>query len=253
MVFAAAGALAFVLFGAVVGARLLLLWRRSRQLPELLLGGGLFLFSAVSQPLILAAQPVADAYGRGASLMVLTPGLVASIASLTSLYAFTTVVFHRGSRTARRVVWMALGASTASAVALLGSLGGTPPGQPFDPVARAALASFSLVFAAGLAWTAAESLHYYSLMRRRIALGLADPIVTNRLLLWGLGCGATATSTVALTLCAALGMNFSSDPLPVVLISAGGMVCSVSWYLAFMPFSSYRDWILRRAEQRTAT
>ena len=39
-------------------------------------------------------------------------------------------------------------------------------------------------------WGAAESLRYFSMMRRRAKLGLADPLVTNRFLLWGLGIGA---------------------------------------------------------------
>jgi hypothetical protein len=38
-----------------------------------------------------------------------------------------------------------------------------------------------------------ESLHYYGIMRRR-APRLADPLLTNRFLLWGLGIGSAGVS-----------------------------------------------------------
>ena len=44
---------AFVFVGALVGARVLLLARRTRKLPELYVGGSLFLYAAVAQPLIV--------------------------------------------------------------------------------------------------------------------------------------------------------------------------------------------------------
>ena len=44
-------------------------------------------------------------------------------------------------------------------------------------------------------WTMVESYRYYALMRRRQAIGLADPMVTNRFLLWGSASLGTALAT----------------------------------------------------------
>src|SRR5690606_3537968 len=35
-------------------------------------------------------------------------------------------------------------------------------------------------------WTMVESYRYYGLLRRRLALGLSDPLLTNRFFLWGI-------------------------------------------------------------------
>ena len=35
-------------------------------------------------------------------------------------------------------------------------------------------------------WTAAEGFHHYRMARQRLKLGLCDPLVCNRYLLWGL-------------------------------------------------------------------
>ncbi len=51
------------------------------------------------------------------------------------------------------------------------------------------------------AWACYESLRYYRSMHRRQTLGLADPIVANRFLLWSIWTGAvTFLPLVALTI-----------------------------------------------------
>ena len=40
---------------------------------------------------------------------------------------------------------------------------------------------------ATLLWTGIESLAYSSALKRRLVLGLADPVVADRVQLWGIG------------------------------------------------------------------
>lgn len=118
----------------------------------------------------------------------------------------------------------------------------------------------------GLAWAAAESLRYGGLLRRRVALGLADPLVADRFRLWGVW-----------AVCALL--MAASDPLgriwywwitgttttwhpeigrPIVVAMmaatcAIGLVGAGSLFLTFFPTARYRRWVARRAPAASAS
>ena len=67
-------------------------------------------------------------------------------------------------------------------LALLGDVQGLTEqfAAPGGPAVRAT----GLARATALAWAFGESLRYRLMMRRRARLGLADPVVANRFLLW---------------------------------------------------------------------
>src|SRR5262249_5498199 len=56
-----------------------------------------------------------------------------------------------------------------------------------EVVAKARLGVAPMVAILGLyyVWTTFEGFRYYGMMKKRMALGLADAVVTNRFLLWG--------------------------------------------------------------------
>jgi hypothetical protein len=97
-------------------------------------------------------------------------------------------------------------------------------------------------------WNAIESFRYYGLMRRRTSLGLADPIVTNRFLLWGTGSVFAALAVWT----ASIPFAFMSDAprllaiLPTIqTVTAILGVISVSCsLLAFLPPTWYRRRIM---------
>jgi hypothetical protein len=92
-------------------------------------------------------------------------------------------------------------------------------------------------------------------MRRRVALGLADPLVANRFVLWSVWTGALGFA--ALLLFAVRSRAFwlqlhGVDPrvvmpaaIPITAALAGiAVVCAgVAVWLAFFPPSSYRRWV----------
>src|SRR5262249_36825653 len=81
----------------------------------------------------------------------------------------------------------------------------------------------------GIAWgqTGFESLRYYALLRKRVALGLADPAVANRVLLWGL-MGATALACVLVdTVLLYSGSPFARDTLLPTVTALAGITVSV--------------------------
>ena len=99
------------------------------------------------------------------------------------------------------------------------------------------------LYAGCFVWTALESLHHYGMARRRQALGLADPVVASRFLLWGFY-GLAATGILAANATGVLlGHNISTSL--VVLVPSGvlGFAASIAIYLVFLPPAWYRGWL----------
>jgi hypothetical protein len=235
------GTVAFVMVGALVGARVLRLALRTRKLPELCVGGSLFLYAAVAQPLIVASRPLGEAFGFEARFAAVALGLTAVVTTIVGLYAFTWLVFRPGSRPARRTVWGAGGFATLSGFAVLASLPETPGAVTIGM--RVGIAGIAVVFGLGMSWAAWESLEYHARLRKRLALGLADPVVVNRFLLWGIGCGTTSLSSFSIIACVAAGMAVAVHPVPLLLTAVSGSVIAACWYLAFLPPEGYLRWI----------
>jgi hypothetical protein len=90
------------------------------------------------------------------------------------------------------------------------------------------------------AWSCAESLRFWTMMRRREALGLVDRALTRRFGLWALcaGCG------VGMHVASMLGRVLAGDAMPpaVVVASSGlGLVAAISLWLAFFPRTRARS------------
>jgi hypothetical protein len=237
---AGAGVVAFFLVGLSVGVRLLALWRRSRQLPELLaalaflcLGPLAFTLSVSGSRLAVATPELARVFAAAASA---SAGIGSACAA-----AFTIVVFRPESRLARAAV----GALAAALAVCWMGVGVT---NGFD--VRLAPGGFryagQLLRLAILFWASLEALVYWSFMRRRRAFGLADPIVTNRVALWGVGMGMGATALAI----GFFGSNLRSAGYTALFeasIAASGLVASASLLLAFQPPARYRAFISGRA------
>jgi hypothetical protein len=99
-----------------------------------------------------------------------------------------------------------------------------------------------------LLWGAGEALSYWGRMRRRARIGLADPVVANRFLLWGIGAGAAGQGSLV-GIVVQLHTGLAPIELPGVMLSSciHGMVAAVAMWLAFVPNAAYTSWIRRRA------
>jgi len=237
------GFLAFFVASLSVGVRLLVLWRRTRQLPELLIGIG-----------VLGIGPV----GFGAILLGTTlvgAGVVApdtplgqipfALGSLTIVVGvFAVCIFNwRVYHPERRAI--------ALLVAIIGMLlaglcihqGLTRGYVPAERPEGLTLLQSSLQVGA-LLWGSLEALRYWWQMRRREALGLADPVVTNRFLLWGIGAGAAGLGT-AVGVVASVVTSVPPLQIPWVVASssAHGMLAAVAMWLAFLAPSGYLRWV----------
>jgi hypothetical protein len=95
----------------------------------------------------------------------------------------------------------------------------------------------------GFLWTAAEAFQHHARMRRQAALGLADAVVVNRMLLWGL-VGAGGVVAAGAPLLAALFGLSAMEHAPTRLVGAvGTLFSSICIQLAFQPPQSYLRWV----------
>jgi hypothetical protein len=98
--------------------------------------------------------------------------------------------------------------------------------------------------AAAFSWACAEASSYYAAARRRARLGLADPLVVNRFLLWACWSGLAAV-LLLLRVIGPFVVNTQVQPpgFPtwlIVLQAAAGLVCVSTVWLTFAPPAFYR-------------
>jgi hypothetical protein len=237
------------------GIRLLLLAHRSREVPEFW-GGLYFIGAAVG----LAMRVL------GSSLFLTEPELANTINTIghlafasgtIAMTIFTLRVFHPSSSRARIFAGMTIGAILlTSAHTLLA--GFTNIENSYSMVAT----NFARLIPT--CWAFYESCRYWLSMRRRETLGLADPILTNRFLLWSIWTGTvTLLPMIALALrtlsIVALGNEqFIEGPgavlMPVVLRGVRiifvlvAPIAAVALSLSFFPPTAYLDRVRARAE-----
>jgi len=241
----------FILTCGVVGGRLLWLSWRTRQLPELCIGLGLFSVVAIGFPVMVASGVGVHPVAR-VNLPVLAIGLLALLVGTTCLYAFTWRVFRRNSAWAAAVVALACAGFAVVAVGIVSSIRSAPPEMSSFEAARDWMAGIRVAILGSYLWAAIESALEYRMARRRLALGLSDPVVVNRLLLWCLtGCLEVLINAVDLTL-HMLGLSPVSHAGAMSVTATGGLVASAMMYLTFLPPSRYLDWVQRRATAHEA-
>jgi len=231
--------------GGAIGARLLALSRETRQLPELLIGTGVFVYSGVALPSLLMMGMPSLPLEATRFFQLLQQG--ANFTALSAILLFTWRVFRPSSGWARVLVFATI---AVGATASLGTVSVAPeaPGASAMPASvRPYVSLMVLVWGVAFLWTGSESLRFHSKMRRRLALGAGDPLVCNRFLLWaiwGLACGALDLLNLVYNVA---GFDFSRHPAPLLTICVSCLLSSAVWYLAFLAPERYETFVLGRA------
>jgi hypothetical protein len=240
------GFVAFFVVALVVGVRVLLLARRTRELPELLMGIGVLGIGPVGFGLMVVAQqferaqPSVNTALLGTALFALSCGVFAK-------FVFNWRVYHPHGKVARAVVVLA-GVSLLASFVWAGAMQGFAPQDPLVPSALA----LSVLQVGCLLWGAGESFSYWLKMRRRVRLGLGDAVVANRFLMWAIGAFAAGWGTAVGT----VGQIVTGAPPTdggwvTVSSSLHGLVAAIAIALAFIPPSFYLRYIRTRAHDNT--
>jgi hypothetical protein len=228
----------FVLSSLVVGGRILLAGLRTGGRPELFIGGGLFLLGGVGYPLVSVGQ---FATGLSDELRGLCAAghMFCNVLGVSGIGFFTRQVFRSNEHWA---LGLALAIGLSETVAMLVQLSTTG--------AFAFVANYTgpwrlnlYVAFVTLVWAGGESIVYGLRMRRRIALGLADSVLTNRILLWGAAILSASIILLATIVLELAGHQVIGSPVMGVIVGPFGLTASVCLYLAFMPPKSYLRWL----------
>jgi len=223
----------------IAGARLLRLGQRTREAPERLLGAT-FLFMGVSSALYVL--PVFSTFES-----LWTPlnfaGRVTYLPAAVMLALFTRFVFRPDKRWGAWLVW-------GIAILLVAGVGGSALGGDWEGFSISngwfwlEWVGYTLPFG----WAGSEAFAQYRQARRRLDLGLCEPLVCNRYLLWALFGALQACSSLVLLpqyveyeTTSQFGATW--DTLyGASIIASLGMI-----WLVFFPPTFYRNWINKHA------
>lgn len=237
------GFLAFFVVALVVGVRLIILAAHTRELPELLMGIGVLGIGPVGFGLMVGAS-IAAPTNPGLQQGLLWVGALAVASGALAKYVFNWRVYYPG-RPAVGFIVAGAGLVLFGSTIYSGLTGGLVSQGQMAPLALAR----SALQIGCLLWGAAESFRYWSKMRRRLALGLADPVVTNRFLMWAIGAFAAGFGTaVGTTVQLVTGKASFEVGWVMASSSLHGLVAAIAIGLAFIPPAAYRRWVTARFE-----
>ncbi len=227
--FALLGISLFAIASFVVGWRLLWLAHRTGLLPEKLIGGSLFLAGGIGTALLILSGAAGPARG-----VFSTAAMLAVDCGITALGVFTSRVFRPGLVGATVV-------ATCTALLFLSFatdwVSGHYLGVRRSPFSMSAdyIGRFVIY-----GWASYETLRQYTLARRRVRIGLLEPLVANRFLLWGISTLA-ATGIWGYSLWSEGIANSDTTEFYLVATVMGG-TCAASIWLAFFPPGFYQRW-----------
>lgn len=231
---------AFALVALAIGLRLMFLSRRTRQLPEGLLGAGLVLSAFLGYGLLIFTMIARQTSESPAAIYTVLSGLgwLFHNCGVMCMLGFTIRVF-RAKETWARVL----------ALSMTLVLWGGTVGYAFTGGFEGVQPNFSYwlmqtVIGTYPMWSAAEAFRYYAMMRRRLDLGMAEPIVVNRFLLWGVASVSALGSIWVVNIPSLLGVaGTAGSPLMAIcmlITSVLGTITVGTYWLTFVPPAWYR-------------
>jgi hypothetical protein len=242
----------------LVGVWLLRLSRRSPGGPEIWLAlyflVGAFLGMGLANIVYMSWADPSLALPQPLTMILHALYLFGVTAGMGCLYVFTRLTFRPDARWARLLV---AGVILTMVVGYVGI--GLSDGFQIRVVPGVSHWITWAVRTSVFLWLVVESFAYWARLRRRLRLGLADPLVTNRFLLWGIWASATLLMgqldpLSRIWYVARAGTTEQWVPelgTPIVMFlvasSAGlGALVMCTVYLIFFPTAGYRRWIESR-------
>lgn len=230
--------LGFVLFvgvNFVVGSKLLLLAKRTREVPEFAIGAATFAGGIGYCFYVLAiATPTASGALR-------FPTFVAAISCLDLGVVFQLLGVWRVFRPSKS--WAAAAFVVGAALLAIHFVVAIVHYEPSGARGVLAFWLFNGVAAASYAWASVECFRYHDILRKRARLGLSEPEMVHRVLLWG----CAGTSALLLMGLAMLNRSLNEvgiDPRIMAGQSLLGIIGSMSIWLAFFPPAAYLRMLL---------
>jgi hypothetical protein len=222
----------------IVGARLALLSRQTREVPERLISLA-FLLWALGYALYDIPYVFTEGDESVAPFFAYTSILAFNVGNVV-LAVFIKRVFRKEERWAD---WLVVAIAICFAVGLAGSAW-VGDWEQYDPVGNPGYWPQTVGDYAVPAWMGFEGIAHYLKMRRRLEIGLCTPLACHHFLLWGLA----GSLWVSLELVIVLQdfVYLSAGDWSVALAIANGLLelvpIGMIWLIFFAP-AGYRRWI----------
>jgi hypothetical protein len=234
--------LAFVVTCSAVGIRLLWLAKTGGGRAALLCGNGFSLIAIIGFPLgVLSGQGYAPAAEVHLPLAAIS--LLANALGIGCFFVFTVTVFRSGALWAHTLAGAAIAGMAMSSLGAVTSIALAPPGASSFAVSYGWAATFQWICVLCFGWMGLEGLAEWWKSRRRLALGLSDPVVSNRLLMWGLFGVSTTLLCLVLAAVQMSGQPTATSATAQVAQALFGLASSGAATLAFFPPRAYLEMI----------
>ena len=217
---------------ATLGARVFARARRAAATTDSLIGVYFLAMGLGAIPALLSNDP--SLFARSAAPYAMAFGHATLSVGFGALAVFA---------------WRCFGPDSGWRRALAGAMAGLLTGllcaqgwiERFEPPGGAVVQATAIVRASTLVWVLSESVRYWLLMRRRARIGLAEPLVANRFLLWSLWMGAML-GTIGVAIFVRFfvpgfgpSMPFATRVLVAAPMMGLSVLAAVSLWLAFFP------------------
>jgi hypothetical protein len=236
-----------------LGVRLLLLAKRSRKQPEALLAVHFLLCCGLGYVLLITGLTGANdptLMSASAVTALISIGYLASAIGVFAEAGFNFLVFRRNDGWAKGLMAL-FGATLGAGYIGYGLTGG------FQTGAFAGVWLWLLYgsFIAVAAWVMIEPLVYHHRMKKRLQLGLAEPMVVNRFLLWGVGSILRFAMVVGGIIPSVIFEGQRAQLRPdaigwtLMAVALAGVGVAVSYSLTFFPTPRYVRFVERRSDR----
>jgi hypothetical protein len=235
--------LLFVGLNAITGIRLLLLAKRTRELPELALGIGHLLGGSLGWALVMFGYIVIIKLAAPTvGLALVIAGLFCLDFAIAAIAHFCWRVFNRDSKALAVLYVVLIGVLVSDFVH-----NGLIAHQFAPPTNTFWFWPGCLARGGTYVWMSIVTFRYYRKLRLRLPLGLADPVTANRMFLVFLVGSFVVLFAIVVTTASLLGIWERHPQLMNGVSCLLGMPSAVCSWLAFVPPKRYTDWIARRA------
>jgi hypothetical protein len=241
--------LGYSLFAWIFAVRLLNMVRGTWSIPEASVAIGYLFIAGIGYPMVAASIGAWESLGETTSVSIQIVGGIILRVGLAGIFIFTWQTFRAEAGWAKAFAIagiLLLAVNTAHGIAGLLDAASFEAAIVFAGSGPPTIASIALA-ALAFGWPAAESLAYYVKLRRRQALGLADPVVVNRFLLWGIACSSSVFIAGINVAAALAGRNIMEYPPAMITSATLGIMNSILLILAFLPPAPYLRFVRRRA------
>lgn len=245
----AAGGIAMLLFigtCSTVGVRILLLFLKTRGAAELYCGLGFLLIGLLGYPSLLASGVGRMTVGE-ANIPLHLFGMAATCSGIGFFYAFTAAAFRGKAPWTQSLTWASASMVGTSFFGTCYSLLTADPSMNSYEVVKTWSVVLQVPTIACFAWTAYEGFLQWGMARRRVAIGVGNPLIANRFLLWGSFGAATLLLTLLFSLAQLLGIVTSTHTALHTCAALLGSGASLAVYLSFFPPKRYEAFIRARA------